>query len=149
MMQQEDMQSPWSFYEDMNSTFDSGVKSYVKTMYDHVGDCGSYGFRVDDHDCELNTLLSSLEDSTSKICTTPFSSSPLFFSNDHIHIQYPINEETVQLPSLMELDDFDSSLDADIVSFQGHGYLRESEGSFFPSQNLSSEVENAWSPTHL
>jgi len=148
-MQQEDMQSPWSFYEDMNSTFDSGVESYAFTMYDHVGDCGPYGFSVDDHvgDCRLNILLSSLEDSTSEICSIPFSSSPLFFSNDHIHIRYPINEETVQLPSLMELDDFDSILDADIVSFQGHGYLRESEGSFFPSQNLSSEVESAWSPT--
>jgi len=145
-MQQEGMQSPWSFYEDMNSTFESGVESYAFTMYDHVGDCGPYGFSVDDHvgDFGLNTLLSSLEDSTSEICSIPFSSSPLFFSNDHVHVQYPINEETVQLPSLMELDDFDSILDTEIVSFQG---LRESEGSFFPSQSLSSEVENAWSPT--
>ncbi|KAK7373974.1 hypothetical protein VNO80_07397 [Phaseolus coccineus] len=172
MMQQEDMQSPCSFFEDMNSTFESGVESCAFTMYDHsessaftmfesgvescdftmydhVGDCVPYGFSLDDHvaDCGLNTLLSSLEDSTSEICSLPFSSSPLFFSNDHIHIQYPINEETVQLPSLMELDDFDSILDTEIVSFQGHGYLRESEGSFSPSQNLSSEVENAWSPT--
>ncbi|QCD99814.1 scarecrow-like protein 18 [Vigna unguiculata] len=144
-MQQEDMQSPWSFFEDMNSTFESGVESYGFSMYDHVGDSGSYGFIVDDHG--LNTLLSTLEDSTSEISSIPFSSSSLFFSNDHVHTQYPIIEETGQLPSLMELDDFDSILDTEIVSIEGHGYLRESEGSFFPTQTFSSEVENAWSPT--
>ncbi|XP_047163951.1 protein NODULATION SIGNALING PATHWAY 2-like [Vigna umbellata] len=163
-MQQEDMQSPWSFFEGMNSTFESGVESLGFTVYDHVADCGSYGFTVDDHvadygaygfavdgdhvdDCGLNTLLSTLEDSTSEISSIPFSSSSLFFSNDHVHTQYPINEETLQLPSLMEFDDFDSIMDTEIASIQGHGYIWESEGSFFPPQNLSSEVENAWSPT--
>ncbi|KAG4922171.1 hypothetical protein AAZX31_18G186300 [Glycine max] len=146
MMQSEDLQFQWPFFEDMNSTFDQGVESYgFTTMYGHVGDCGPYDFTMNDHvgDCGLNTLLSTPEDSTSEICSIPFPSSPIF-SIDHIHIQYPINEETMHLPSLMELDDFDSILDTQIISIQGHG---ESEGSFFPSQNFSSEVENAWSPT--
>ncbi|TKY65783.1 Nodulation-signaling pathway 2 protein [Spatholobus suberectus] len=142
MMQPEILHSPWSFLEDMNSTFDQDVESYGFTMYDHVGDCGPYGFAMDDHvgDCGLSTLLSTLEDTASEVCSIPFPSSPIF-PNDHV--QYPINEETLQLPSLMELDDFDSILSAQIISTQGHG---ESEGNF-PSQNLSSEVENAWSPT--
>ncbi|KHN23038.1 nodulation-signaling pathway 2 protein-like isoform X2 [Glycine soja] len=146
MMQSEDLQFQWPFFEDMNSTFDQGVESYgFTTMDDHVGNCEPYGFTMDDHvgDCGLSTLLSTPGDSTSEICSIPFPSSPMF-SNDHIHIQYPINEETMDLPSLMELDDFYSILDTQIISIQGHG---ESEGSFFPSQNLSSEVENAWSPT--
>nr|KYP37369.1 Nodulation-signaling pathway 2 protein [Cajanus cajan] len=142
MMQPEDQQSPWLFYEEMNSTFDQGVELYGFTMNNHV-DFEPYGFTMmDDHvdDCGLNTLLSSLEDTTSEICSITFPSSHIF-PNDHV--QFPINEETLYLPTLMELDDFDSILSAQIVSSQG-----ESEGSFFPSQNLSSsEVENdAWSP---
>ncbi|KAK7339932.1 hypothetical protein VNO77_20619 [Canavalia gladiata] len=145
MMQPEILQSPWSFYEDMNSTFDQVVESYGLNMDDHVGDCGPYGFSMDDHvdDCGLSTLLSTIEDTASEVCSIPFSSSPLF-PNDHV--QYPINEETLQLPSLMELDDFDSILNAQIIGFQDLEYQIESEGSF-PSQNLSSEVEYAWSPT--
>ncbi|KAK7395075.1 hypothetical protein VNO78_15617 [Psophocarpus tetragonolobus] len=149
MMQPEDLQSPWSFFEDVNPTFGQGVESYAFTMYGHVGDCGpSYGFTMDDHvgDYGLNTLLSTLEDSTSEIYSIPFPSSPIF-PTDPFHVQNPINEETMQLPPLMELDDFTSILDTQIVSIQGHGYQGESEESFFPSQNLSSEVENAWSPT--
>ncbi|CAJ1807589.1 unnamed protein product [Sphenostylis stenocarpa] len=148
MMQQEALQSPWPLLEDMNSTLDQGVESYGFTVFSHASDYG-HEFTMYDHvgDYELHSLLSTLEDSTTEICSIPFSSSPFLFSNDHIHTHYPINEETIQLPSLMELDDFDSILDSQIVSIQGHGYLAESEGSFFPSQNLSSEVENAWSPT--
>nr|KYP35022.1 Nodulation-signaling pathway 2 protein [Cajanus cajan] len=143
MMRPEDLQSPWLFYGDMNSTFDQGVESYGFTMNNHVVDFEPHDFTMtDDHvdDCGLNTLLSSLEDTTSEICSITFPSSPIF-PNDHV--QFPINEETIYLPSLMELDDFDSILSAQIVSSQS-----ESVGSFFPSQNLSSsEVENdAWSP---
>ncbi|RDX88219.1 Nodulation-signaling pathway 2 protein, partial [Mucuna pruriens] len=159
MVQPEDLQFPWSSSEDMNSTFDQDVESYGFTMYDHVGDYGPYGFTIYDHvggcgpygftmdddhigDCGLNTLLSTLEDSSSEVCSIPFPSSPIF-PNDYV--QYSINEETLELPPLMELDDFDCILSAQIPSTQGHG---ECEGSFFPSQNLSSEVENdAWSPS--
>ncbi|XP_027351331.1 nodulation-signaling pathway 2 protein-like [Abrus precatorius] len=148
MMQPEILQSPWLFYEDMSSTFDQVVESYGLTMDDHVGDCGSYGFTGDDHvdDCGLllSTLLSTQEDTASEVCSIPFPSSPIF-PNDHV--QYPIDEETLQLPSLMELDDFDSILSTQINGIQGHEYLGESEGSF-PLQNLSSEVpHDAWSPT--
>lgn len=144
-MQAQDLQFPWSYLENMNSTYDQDVESYGFIKYDHVGDCGNYGFTMDDDqvgDCGLNTLLSTIEDSVSEVCSIQFPSSSILFPNDHV--QFPINEETLQLPSLMELDDFDSILSSQIMSTHGHG---ESEGSFFPSQNLSSEVENAWSPT--
>ncbi|KAL2330691.1 hypothetical protein Fmac_018272 [Flemingia macrophylla] len=144
MMQPEDLQSPWLFLGDVNSTFDQGVESYSFIMNNHVGDCGPYGFTMmDDHvgDCGLITLLSSIEDTTSEICSITFPSSSIF---PHDDVQFPINEETLYLPSLMELDDFDSILSAQIVSAQV-----ESEGSFFPLHNLSScEVgHDAWSPT--
>ncbi|CAJ1807629.1 unnamed protein product [Sphenostylis stenocarpa] len=133
----------------MNSTLDQSAESYDFTMYDHVSDCDPYKFTMDDHvsDYGFNTLLTTLEDSTSEICFIPFSSSPFLFSNDHIHIQYPIIEETMQLPSLMELDDFGFILDIQMVSVEGHGCQGESEGNFSPSQNLSGKVENARSPT--
>lgn len=139
-MQPETLQSPWSFYEHMSPTFDQVVETYGFTMNDHVGDC------------EFSSLFSTPEDTTtsSKVCSNiPFPSSTMF-TNDHI-ILYPIiDEETLELPSLMEdfsmeLDDFDPILSSHVVGIQVNGYQEESEGSF-PSQNLSSEVEDPWSP---
>lgn len=141
-MQPQTLQSPWSFYEHMSPIFDQVVvEPYGFTMNDHVGDC------------ELSSLFSTPEDTTtsSKVCSNiPFPSSTMF-TNDHI-ILYPIiDEETLQLPSLMEdfsmeLDDFDPILSSHVVGIQVNGYQEESEGSF-PSQDLSSEVEDPWSPT--
>ncbi|KAK7287215.1 hypothetical protein RIF29_00351 [Crotalaria pallida] len=136
-------QSPWSFYEDMDSNFDQFSEPYVFTMNDHVGDC------------ELTSLFNTLEDTTynSKICSIPFPSSTTMFTNDHI--LYPMTDEeleNLQLPSLMEdfpmeLDSFDPIPYSYVVGIQSHdGYQEESEGSF-PSQNFSSEIEDAWSPT--
>ncbi|XP_061376089.1 protein NODULATION SIGNALING PATHWAY 2-like [Gastrolobium bilobum] len=149
MMQPEIQKSQWSFHEVMNSTFDELVEPYDFTIDDYVGECGTYGFAMDDHvgDCGFNTLFRTPQDSASEVFSIPFPNTML--TNDHI--QYPIEQETLQLPSLMEdfpmeLDDFDSILNAQVVGIDGYGCQEESEGSF-PSQNLSSEVEDAWSPT--
>ncbi|KAK7294739.1 hypothetical protein RJT34_17634 [Clitoria ternatea] len=139
MMQTE---SPWPFYEDINSTFDQVFESYGFNMGNHVGDCGPYGLTMDNHvnDCGLGTIiLNTSEDTVSEVCSIPFPSSPIF-PNDYI--QYPIDEETFQLPSLMDLDEIDSFLNPQTIGIQG-----ESEGSYPLHNNLSSEVEDPWSPS--
>ncbi|KAK2414747.1 protein NODULATION SIGNALING PATHWAY [Trifolium repens] len=50
--------------------------------------------------------------------------------DDHVD-----ESETLELPSLMELDAFDSILCSQIIDIRDHGYQEESEGSF-PSQNF-------------
>jgi hypothetical protein len=100
-------------------------------MVDHVDDYDAYGIIMDDHvdDYEFNTQLSTSESST-------ISEVNSIFTNDHIQF-FPIDEsETLELPSLMELDAFfDSILCSQIIDIRDHGYQEESEGSF-PSQNF-------------
>lgn len=89
----------------------------------------------------FNSLFNTAEDTTSEVSSIPLSSS-ISFTNDHFH--YPIKEETLKLPSLMDylsmyIDYFDPIVSA-------HEAIKESEGSFF-SQHLSTKGEDAISPT--
>ncbi|XP_057435276.1 protein NODULATION SIGNALING PATHWAY 2-like [Lotus japonicus] len=148
MMQSEILhQSPWSFYEGMDSIFDQVLEPYqLFTMDDHVvGDC-----------VFNSTMLSTPQDTVSEVFSIPSPST--IFTNDLI--QYPIDEDTLQLPSLMELDgfEFDANLSSQIANIFGHGYPEESEGTHFPQpqfktleesfplQGSPSEVEDSWSP---
>ena len=138
MSQPEILHSPWPLiYEHIDSsTYDhhhhhQDIEPYSFTMVDHVGD--DYGIIMDDHvehDYEFNTLLSTPENST-------LSEISIFTNN---HIQFPIDEETLELPSLMELEFFDSLLSPQICNIQEHEYHEESEGSF-PSQNFPDNLE--------
>lgn len=165
MMQQPEIldQSPWSFYEDMmmdSSNFDLvSADEPPYGFFTMVDDCGII-IMDDDHDhvgdcTEFSTLSSNSENNTaseSEVFSFPNSNSSMLFTNDH-HIQFPIDEETLQLPSLMELDiAFDDSLLSPPQNTidHHHGHDEESEGSFsiFPSQNfLPSDEDAAWSPT--
>jgi hypothetical protein len=125
-------------YEDIDSSnFDHHhqvVEPYSLTMVDHVDDYDAYGIIMDDHvdDYEFNTQLSTSESST-------ISEVNSIFTNDHIQF-FPIDEsETLELPSLMELDAFDSILCSQIIDIRDHGYQEESEGSF-PSQTLNYQM---------
>ncbi|XP_004492484.1 protein NODULATION SIGNALING PATHWAY 2-like [Cicer arietinum] len=142
MYQPEILQSPWLFYEDIDSssTFDHHHHQIIHESYgftNHVDDYDpSYGIIIDDHvdDDGFNTLLTTSENSTSTI-----------FTNDHI--QFEFDEQTFQLPSLMDLDPFDSILTPQIDDsiFHDHGYQQESESSFL-SQNFPSD-HASWSPS--
>ncbi|KAK2361169.1 protein NODULATION SIGNALING PATHWAY [Trifolium repens] len=135
MILPEILHSSWPLiYEDIDSSnFDHHhqvVEHYSLTMVDHVDDYDAYGIIMDDHvdDYEFNTQLSTSESST-------ISEVNSIFTNDHIQF-FPIDEsETLELPSLMELDAFDSILCAQIIYIRDHGYQEESEGRF-PSQNF-------------
>lgn len=139
-MHQEILQSPpWSFYEEIDSsTFDHQVaESYSFTMNNHVDidDYVPYSIIMDDHvnDYELNT--------SSEVFSTSFPSTSTIYINDHIH--HPIDEETLQLPSLMELDPIDSILSPQVYPIYDHIYQEESD-----SQNFPSVInQDAWSPT--
>ncbi|KAI4356042.1 hypothetical protein L6164_000095 [Bauhinia variegata] len=131
MMQPEILQDSWSFFEEMSLNFDQ-VENF------------SFNFDTQVSDCDFNSLYSSPEE-THELSNIP--SSSISFSDDYV--EYPFDDCAQQLPSLMEdfsmdLDNvFDSILSAQIASI--HGYPEESEGSF-NSQQLSSEVEDPWSP---
>ncbi|XP_058739763.1 protein NODULATION SIGNALING PATHWAY 2-like [Vicia villosa] len=170
MIQQENFHSPWPLiYEDINpSTFDNQVVDpysftminhvnddyipYTIIMDDHVENCDPYDIIMDDHvdDYEFSTLLTTSD-------TTLFDNISMF-TNDHI--QFPIEQETLELPSLMEFESFHSILYPQIVDIQDHPYQEESSNLLgdscktvisstlttddFPSKKISYE---AWSPT--
>lgn len=153
MSQQEILHTPWPLiYEHMDSsTFDHHhhhqvIEPYSFTMVDHVDDYDPYGIIMDDHvdvdyvpygiimddhveyDYEFNTLLSTSENSTLSEIS--------IFTNDHI--QFPIDEETLELPSLMELD---SILSPQIGNIHEQEYYQEESEGSFPSQNFPHNLE--------
>ncbi|XP_054784724.1 protein NODULATION SIGNALING PATHWAY 2-like [Prosopis cineraria] len=116
-MEPEILEPSWSFYENISSTFDHDE---------------SFDFNID------TPLFTTSEDTCSEITSiVPFPST--IFSNDHVY--YPIDQDILQFPSLV--DDFFMDLDAfDLpLSSQCQGIH------IFPSHNLCSEKEDAWSPT--
>ncbi|KAI4353417.1 hypothetical protein L6164_002369 [Bauhinia variegata] len=127
MMQPEILQDSWSIYEELSSIFDQAE---------------SFSFNVD---TQMSDLYSTPEE-TFEVSTIPRSS--IMLSNDFA--EHPLENFEQQLPSPMEDSSmdfgnvFDSILDSQIVGIQG--YPEENEGSFH-SQQFSSEVEDAWSPT--
>ncbi|XP_058739760.1 protein NODULATION SIGNALING PATHWAY 2-like [Vicia villosa] len=148
MIQQEIFHSPWPLvYEDINSSIfvnhnHQVVDPYSFTMVNHVDDdYVPYGIIMDDHvekfdpydiimddhvdDYEFNTLLTTSDTSTLSDIS--------IFTNDHI--QFQIEQETIELPSLMEFESFHSILYPQIVDIQDHQYQEETEASF-TSQNL-------------
>lgn len=155
MIQQENFHSPWPLvYEDIDSsTFDNHHHHQVVnfTMVSHVDDDYiPYGIVMDDHvdddyipydiimndhvdDYDFNTLLSTSENGTLSEIS--------IFTNDHI--QFPIQQETLELPSLMEFESFHSISCPQIVDVQDHEYREESEASFASQTLLDNQRQSS------
>lgn len=120
--------STWSVSHDMPSVFDPFDLSSIFFSDHHF-----------QYPVEMGSEASkSIENSS----PNEFEVASVVFSRDH-NFQYPVNGEDITGVPSMDLDAHDHDLSDQFLNI--HGYPEDSEESFLPSQNLSSEAEDYWS----